>query len=62
MIRHKSRNYDLELLELLKQFEPHNLLITDYKALSQFESGQPNITVRWIDNTTRNEESQNANS
>jgi hypothetical protein len=62
MIEHKSRDYDLELSKLLKQFEPYNLLTGDRNEPNLFEINQPVITATWVDNTTEYRESKNANS
>lgn len=62
MIEHKGRDYDHELSKLLKQFEPHNLLIADCKESNLFEINQPIITTKWVDNTTEYRESKDANS
>ncbi len=58
----ESRDYDLELKDLLKRFEPYNLLIKEHVESNLNEHTQPIVTLRWVDKTTEFGESTDANS
>jgi hypothetical protein len=62
MTDHKTIDYDLELSNLLKHFEPYNLLIGECKEINLSENSQPSVTIRWVDNTIGKGESKYAHS
>ena len=55
-----SKDYDLEVDRLLKQFEPHNLLTEECASSFTSNNNQPIVTLRWVDNSTEIEEDTNA--
>lgn len=58
----KRRDYDLEVSDLLKQFEPYSFLIEECAPSYTAETNPPVVTLRWVDNTTESKEEENANS
>lgn len=58
----QKRNYDLEVTNLLNQFESQNLLVEECTASYMTEINQSIVTLRWVDNTAECNEEENANS